>query len=172
MEERVMNSRKGAEAVVVAVAVEVVDLSSSNRVEATKVVVVEVGLPSSSRLVEAKDVEVMEVAVEISVAEWPLSSTMEVHPSKCISRVGEHHNNSSVMEGLSTIRCKAGDRSNNSSTLNSSSSTLNSTNKQEDHHHKAEVVAKEDLYLLLVDLLGHLAPTYTKLSRLHDKQRR
>lgn len=170
VEERVMN-KKGAEAVVVAV--EVVELSSSNRLEATKVVVVEVGLPSSTRQVEAKDVEVMEVAVEISVAEWLLSSTMEVHLSKCISRVGEHPNNSSVMEGLlSTIRCKAGDRSNNSSTLNSSnSSTLNSTNKQEDHHHKAEVVAKEDLYLLLVDLLGHLAPTYTKLSRLHDKQR-
>lgn len=160
-----MNSRKGVEAVVVAV--EVVELSSSNRVEATKVAVVEVGLPSSTRLVEDKDAEVMEVAVEISVVEWLLSSTMEVHLSKCISRVGEHPNNSSVLEGLpSTIRCKAGD----SSTLNSS--TLNRTNKQEDHHHHmAEVVAKEDLYLLQVGLLGHLAPTYTKLFRLHNKQR-
>lgn len=166
-----MNNKKGLEAVVVAV--EVVELSSSNRVEATKaVVVVEVGLLSSTRQVEAKDVEVMEVAVEISVAEWLLSSTMVVHLNRCISRAGEHPNNSSVMEGLlSTIRCKAGERSNNSSTLNTSSNTLNSTNKPEDHHHKAEVVAKKGLYPLLVDLLGHLAPTYTKLSRLHDKQR-
>lgn len=168
-----MNTRKGVEAVVVA-AVE--ELSSSNRVEvevgllSSSRVVVEVGLLSSNRVVATK---VVEVAVAASVGGWLLSNTMEVHLSKCISRAGEHPNSSSSsgMEVLlSTIRCKAGERSNSRSTSSNSSSTINTIHKEEEHHHNAEVVAKEGLFHLLVDLLGHLAPTYTKRSRLHIKQ--